>query len=327
MTLAAPDWSQVSRDVICPLCDYNLRGLADNRCPECGYVFDWGEVLHPEIVRHPYLFEHNSRRSIRSFFATLIGGMRPRRFWRSLRATHRPVLTRLLLYAFLCAAMVLTLPGATFLRKLYDLSQFMKMQRAAENRWLQDPMGKNYRDRVLLTWPNIDAYLDSKYPAVMSAPFMKAAWNETISVRFSGRTGFGGILAAIPACIAVVLWPWLTFATLMIFLASMRRASVRPAHVIRCAVYSSDAIWLVPILFALMPTHLPILSSYMWGLGPANISLIAISIAYGILVTYRLGAAYGLYLKFPHAAGVAIASQLMIVLTITIYALNVGRRW
>ena len=75
MTVAL-DWSTVTTDVVCPLCEYNLRGLSENRCPECGYVFDWNEVLHPEIVRHPYLFEHNPKRSIRSLFATVGSGPR-----------------------------------------------------------------------------------------------------------------------------------------------------------------------------------------------------------------------------------------------------------
>jgi len=70
MTVAL-DWSTVTTDVVCPLCEYNLRGLSENRCPECGYVFDWNEVLHPEIVRHPYLFEHNPKRSIRSLTVTV----------------------------------------------------------------------------------------------------------------------------------------------------------------------------------------------------------------------------------------------------------------
>ena len=28
----------------CPLCDYDLRGLPANRCPECGYAFDPEEL-------------------------------------------------------------------------------------------------------------------------------------------------------------------------------------------------------------------------------------------------------------------------------------------
>ena len=43
----SPDWASISHDVLCPLCEYNLRGLRDARCPECGYRFIWMEVVSP----------------------------------------------------------------------------------------------------------------------------------------------------------------------------------------------------------------------------------------------------------------------------------------
>ena len=45
-------------DALCPLCQYNLRGLQEPRCPECGYRFTWEEVLDPSRRLHPYLYEH-----------------------------------------------------------------------------------------------------------------------------------------------------------------------------------------------------------------------------------------------------------------------------
>src|SRR5215213_8582731 len=130
----SPDWSTLSKDVVCPLCDYNLRGLSDTRCPECGYSFIWEEVLNPEILRHPYLFEHNPRRNIRSFFATLFNGLRPKRFWSSLRATHQPRPRRLVLYVFFCASLLLVLPILAIARNAYDLQQDLTYNRAAEKR-------------------------------------------------------------------------------------------------------------------------------------------------------------------------------------------------
>src|SRR4051794_13009935 len=61
----------------CPLCDYDLRGLTEPRCPECGYWFDWSDLIDPTKRRHPYLFEHHSRRNVWSFFRTMLGGLRP----------------------------------------------------------------------------------------------------------------------------------------------------------------------------------------------------------------------------------------------------------
>jgi tRNA(Ile2) C34 agmatinyltransferase TiaS len=56
--VAAPDWESITRNVKCPLCGYNLRGLVEPRCPECGYQFEWQRIFHPERDLHPYLFEH-----------------------------------------------------------------------------------------------------------------------------------------------------------------------------------------------------------------------------------------------------------------------------
>jgi hypothetical protein len=40
-TNVPPDWSTLSTELSCPLCEYNLRGLTDSRCPECGFAFTW----------------------------------------------------------------------------------------------------------------------------------------------------------------------------------------------------------------------------------------------------------------------------------------------
>src|SRR5687768_524801 len=71
-SVGQPDWDAVAKDVHCPLCGYNLSGLTEPRCPECGYASDWDDLLHPERNLHPYLFEHHARRRpMRSFARTL----------------------------------------------------------------------------------------------------------------------------------------------------------------------------------------------------------------------------------------------------------------
>lgn len=102
----APDWSAIPDQVTCPLCDYDLRGLAEPRCPECGYRFEWPDLLEADRRTHPYLFEDQQRRLVRAFFATLIGGLRPRRFWASLKPSHPPRLGRLIVYWALTTALL-----------------------------------------------------------------------------------------------------------------------------------------------------------------------------------------------------------------------------
>lgn len=106
-SLAAPDWETITREVKCPLCGYNLRGLSEPRCPECGCQFQWPSVLDPDKDRHPYLFEHHPKRSIRSFFQTLFHQLKPSKFWRKLEPSHRPQAGRIVLYWFLCSLAIL----------------------------------------------------------------------------------------------------------------------------------------------------------------------------------------------------------------------------
>lgn len=47
---AVPDWSTIGREIHCPLCEYNLRGLSEPRCPECGYQFEWAECFYRVVV-------------------------------------------------------------------------------------------------------------------------------------------------------------------------------------------------------------------------------------------------------------------------------------
>jgi hypothetical protein len=84
--------------ILCPLCEYDLRALEEPRCPECGYRFDWDELRDPQRRAHPYLFEHHPERNVRSFFRTLMGGWRPRRFWATLYPTQPSRPRRLAVY-------------------------------------------------------------------------------------------------------------------------------------------------------------------------------------------------------------------------------------
>src|SRR5580692_8305925 len=88
--------------VLCPLCTYDLRGLIEPRCPECGYQFVWTELLDEKRKTHPYLFEHYPRNNIWSFVRTAVGGLNPVRFWRTLRPQMTPRPGRLYLYWIIC---------------------------------------------------------------------------------------------------------------------------------------------------------------------------------------------------------------------------------
>lgn len=44
LTHLPADWGQ-PHNLECPVCFYNLRGLRDERCPECGHQFTWNRLL------------------------------------------------------------------------------------------------------------------------------------------------------------------------------------------------------------------------------------------------------------------------------------------
>jgi hypothetical protein len=69
----------------CPRCNYNLTGLSEPRCPECGRTFTAAEWANPALlVREPAL-ERPGTRWLLGVLATLCAfPLRPRRFLRGL---------------------------------------------------------------------------------------------------------------------------------------------------------------------------------------------------------------------------------------------------
>ena len=84
-----PNWDSIAETISCPLCEYDLRGLKDPMCPECGYRFAWRDMLDPARRKHPYLFECHPDRNVWSFLKTTFHALRPVQFWRGLRADQR----------------------------------------------------------------------------------------------------------------------------------------------------------------------------------------------------------------------------------------------
>src|ERR1700675_2701657 len=94
----SPDWANLSSEIHCPLCNYNLRGLVEPRCPECGHRSTWKELADGGNLPHPYLFEQHPEANVRSFFRTLLHSLEPISFWLRLKPAHKPNPKRLLIY-------------------------------------------------------------------------------------------------------------------------------------------------------------------------------------------------------------------------------------
>lgn len=116
---STPAWEQIADEIICPMCWYNLRGLQEPRCPECGYRFTWPEVLDPARRRHPFLFEQHPHNNFWSFRKTLLATLRPSRFFSKLHPAHIAHVGRALMYALICSLPYLAAASLAAVRVLF----------------------------------------------------------------------------------------------------------------------------------------------------------------------------------------------------------------
>lgn len=329
------DWEKVEGDIFCPLCDYNLRGLTDPRCPECGYRFEWMDLIDPQRRRHPYLFEHHPKRKVWSFFKTAWGGLRPRRFWKSLHPAQPSHARRLMLYWVLANSVLLLLPLLAVVAAGIDLTHYSQATRRTMIAQYSTSAGQAALIRDFGSRAGLDQFLDKYHPMPPSAAFFK----DLSGYLGLGPTGnawvFAGIPRSAPIDLTVIMvvsllavsWPWLTFLTLMIFQTSMARARVRVVHVLRCVVYGSDLVfWMVWVALAGILLCVPLMmqpsADRAFFLGMLTLLL---GLAYVVLFIYRLTVAYARYLKFDHCLATVLASQVIVVLLIPTVLLVVAR--
>lgn len=282
----APDWGAVEQELTCPLCDYNLRGLHEPLCPECGHRFDWRDLTDPRRRKHPWLFEHHPDRNLWSFWKTARNGLQPLRFWRALSPAQPSRPRRLVLYW--CIAAVIGLIGAaTPYVAVWGHSEIRARRAAAAAAVSPRARARSFRGPAprALT-------LDDTIYIVGSDYIVMAAW--------------------------AVAWPWLTFLTLMIFRISMRRVRVKPIHVLRCVLYSGDSIlWAGIILTGLTAAAWAAaeLEDKIWIELFTGVNF-ALLVGLYLLIVIRLGAAYARYLRFDRPWATVIASQIVFLLLV-----------
>lgn len=202
---AAPDWESLNRDLLCPLCDYNLRGLSEAKCPECGAEHAWADLLSPWRREHAYLFEHHPERNAWSFWRTLVGGMNPQAFWTTLSPLQPISLPRLLLYG----AIVWGLAIGFFVLAIVG-------QHVAR-----------YQDSV--------ASVVGLFGGAVGPP--PPIFDQTMRTIASGEF--------LLACVMPLVWAGLTFLTFLLFGISMHRARVKRVHIARAVIYAYDAVLLL----------------------------------------------------------------------------------
>jgi hypothetical protein len=179
-----PDWSGSAVELTCPLCGYDLRGLATPRCPECGFAFTWAELLDAKRDRHPWLFEHARRgRQVKAFLATYFRTCLPQRYWRQVTPANPVRLRRLLLYWLIAGAglaMVFAVPLVQMTLSLakadLDLRGLYKPAPNQPGHYVGPPLFK-YRT----TWSNTYVWGSSPYAATTGGPSMATSSVVTAS--------------------------------------------------------------------------------------------------------------------------------------------------
>jgi hypothetical protein len=315
----APDWAGITEDVRCPLCEYHLRGLAAPQCPECGYAFDWPEILDPTRRLHPYLYEHHPDRSAWSFRKTSIHALLPRRFWRVLHPAQPSNGRRLARYWVMTSLLMALLHGVLVGTGAFARVQTLLVSNRATHAWYQgywqntkvpEYQRKHDAQFMINHYGSVQAYLDTCCPDRFG---WRVIWSVLAGGQIAGSPSWLGIWLLVPLILAV--WPWALFAALMIFTVSMRRAKVRTIHVLRCAIYSGGTLLWVAIVAAMLlaPDEalrrngmlVPDLGTY------ALIWLLPVAC---VIITYSLYVAYKKYLRFDHPLATVLASQFLVVL-------------
>ncbi|HET6250045.1 MAG TPA: hypothetical protein VFE47_20305 [Tepidisphaeraceae bacterium] len=297
-----PNWSTLGAEIVCPLCGYNLRGLIDPRCPECGHSFQWPDLLDPSRRKHPYLFETHPRRNFTSFWKTAFHGLRPLKFWTTLRADQPCNRRRLVIY-WLIVAMVLVITLAS------GIGAFVLDDNA---RMWGTPMAVG-------GWITVGGPFSPG-----TAPLPPPSY-PIYPVQFHWPSGFNPSPLLVPLAI-LLAWPWLTVASLRLLRVSMRRAKIDNLHIVRCAIYSWDIV-LWPALISIGICVVQATLIYIHYLSTSPITPYAAPQWMGMfpfaawalvppVFVYRMIVAYWRYMRFPHAVWVILLTQFIVFLLV-----------
>jgi hypothetical protein len=284
--LASPDWARQADDVCCPMCDYNLRGLTEPRCPECGYRFVWKDLLDAKARTHAYLYEHHPESNRKAFWKTVWNAaLRPRAFWNSLNPAQPSRPRRLVRYWFACARLLAYPLLALWLQRAVELTIGLRGGAGSLFQRLFD--------------------LDT-------APWTLGFYQQLC--RENPAAELGGYLI-----LACWVWPWLTYAVLLIFAQTMRRSRVRPIHALRCTIYAGGvAVWSALLLLA------GVLALWLFTAGTGTTMMRIVQGDGGVYVlfllaalswawmTYALAVAYRRYMQFHRPVATVLASQVIV---------------
>lgn len=298
-----PEWDSIQEEILCPLCDYNLRGLIEPRCPECGYRFEWVDLLDPRRQRHPFAFEHHPERKVWSAWKTARGLLSPKIFWQSLHPVQPSYPWRLIQYWLLTVGILLmadlySAAAGTAAVARANAGQITS-SRAFMAAYFASPKGAAEANRIVQRYGSVQAFLNQRYSTVPDY-WAAAKWIVVLAIR------------TCPMMLALVAWPWLTILTLLLFRISMAQRKVRAIHVMRCVLYNQDALCLTAISIVLvwrLATNSGRLS--FLAVGALIVAALGAAAVAEAIFAYRIAVAYARYLRFDHPYSTILASQII----------------
>jgi hypothetical protein len=239
----------------------------------------------------------------------MLGGLRPRRFWSSLKPSQPSRPRRLVLYWVLAAALMPVAYGAgvmwTAVRyantheairksELMSVTQYFARYGSVPGAGVDIPVTAGPQQ-----------WLDLHLPPVGTVGYLRHVFENSYRA---------GLDDDIESAVIVVAWPWLTLATLMIFRASMRRAKVNSVHVLRCTLYCCDATaWLGMVAVFVVP---PAVAWLDLGRYTAYRDAVVAAPLFALVIGWRLSAAYKHYLQFHRPAATAFAAQAIVLMVV-----------
>lgn len=312
-----PAASPLAEDIHCPLCDYNLRGLSDPRCPECGYTFTWPALRRQFRHQNTFAFDATARPGLRSLLKTMLLALFPQTFWQRLQPAHRPRAARLLTYcAVIWLPLLLVLLLDPYLREQYSRyrSECQRVETARASFAANVKSDPEVLRRVLSAYGTVEAYAQKMVPS---------SWVSAWTCLSSPLTYLGLRLLCL-------LLPALTWPVLLIYQASMRKRHIRQVHVLRAFAYAST--FILPgtlIAFGIIPAIDHARSRWVVLFHPSYIDRVVAGCALVsiVLMTYPLWMAYRHYFRFPHALAVALCSQLIVFLLWLEFMALVNSSW
>jgi len=277
----------------CPRCGYHLRGTIaawrddvcplGGRCVECGLDFLWVDIVRGDELRPRWCVEFASWRSFpRALVGTWWRALLPHRFYRKLRMTHGIRIGRLVAYLAclvfaLYACLCVTAGGLTY--RIIQSWNFTPPL-TAPNVW---PL---VRRAMLLPFSGSGRLPGTSPRELLSDVATPLAW-------FGSAALFAALLP-----IAMLVLP-----------VSMRRARVRPRHLLRIGVYNAS--WL-PLLvgagIVLLANEVYFFQPFVGR--PATACVIAAGVAMPVAWIIALRS----YLRMPAVGAVAASTIVMAAL-------------